>query len=59
VPYDVIIFFIEAGDELYRLDSRVQALNLDLLRTYDPESGDVLIKRNEGDDTSIKYQKPD
>lgn len=59
VPYDVIIFFIEADDDLYRLDSRVQALNLDLLRTYDPESGDALIKRNEGDNTSIKYKKPD
>jgi len=59
IPDDVVIFDIKADDGLYELNTRVQALNLELYRTYTLE-GD-LIKLNDNEDeiyTVIKYKVP-
>ena len=59
IPDDVVIFDIEADNGLYELHTRVQALNLELYRTFTTEG--ELISLNEdatGIYTIIKYRVP-
>jgi prepilin-type N-terminal cleavage/methylation domain-containing protein len=59
VPDDVVIYNINADNGFYVLDSKVQALNLELYRDYNIDLYGVMILVNEGDDTSVKYAVPD
>lgn len=59
IPDDVVIFDIEADSGLYELHTRVQALNLELYRTFTTEG--ELISLNDdatGIYTIIKYRVP-
>ena len=58
VPDDVVIFEIEADNGLYSIETRVQALNLELYREYNLNLYGEIIKLNDGDGTIIKYKKP-
>ena len=58
VPDDVIIYTIDADDELYKIETRVQALNLELYREFNLELYGEIIKLNGGGGTIIKYKKP-
>lgn len=60
IPDDVVIFEIEADNNLYHLDTRIQALNIRLYREG-PQGGDLIkINDNEnGDYTIIKYKHPE
>jgi len=58
VPDDVVIFTIDADNGFYTLNTRVQALNLELFREYNLELYGAVIKVNSGDNTIIKYKKP-
>lgn len=58
VPDDVVIYTIDADNGLYTIETRVQALNLELYRQFNLDLYGVLIKLNEGDGTIIKYKKP-
>ena len=58
VPDDVVIYTIDADNGLYTIETRVQALNLELYRTFNLDLYGVLIKLNEGDGTIVKYKKP-
>ena len=56
IPYDVVYFDIEADNGLYILSTGVQAINLQLQKTYDPNSPEELITLNDGDGSTLKYK---
>jgi prepilin-type N-terminal cleavage/methylation domain-containing protein len=56
IPDDVVIFDIEADGGFYSLNSRVQALNIELYRTYSMEG--QMIKLNGEGGSVLKYKIP-
>lgn len=62
IPDDVVIFEIEADNNLYQLDTRIQALNIRLYRDR-PQEGRLIDINNSGNDngdyTIIEYKHPE